>query len=630
MRTLQVPQLDNVSGLAFGPDGHWAVVNTRGPGYIDLTYTTLGSTVVVINALPDNPTLSNPIPAPMHSQGNIDLSLDGETLLLNDTTDLSGPTFQSEVIVMQGIRPGGPPPRVAAIHTIAAPPEFPLGPNPIRDARLTLDGRYVVAPIPLIRAFDAQQLPIGLNQIAILGPIRNGTLDTARLLTEADGVHGGPYQAGVSPDGDSALVVNALDGGGANLLTGLGTGDPAKFKVSALPFPFFGPPFPLGPNGPPVLASHGQAIYTPDGDSALVVNWASPPLAGLPLIPSLSVLTGFQSGNIRVAANLRDPTFNPFDNRQQIATAPAGLMDYVNLYVRAGAARDGLAALLNDAITRADRGELAARSDATVDDLVNFIRSVYGLLRQGVINASQAATLSRLAVEGIQNVVADPTHNGSIVLTPGAVAPNSIASLNDTEGLFSPRLVTSTLRPLPTTLGGISVTVIDATGTERLAPLFSVSPGQIVYLVPQGTATGKAVVLVGGSRIMGAATSSIEPLSPGLITGGAMVQRVRADGTQSVEPVDLPNSPIDLGPETDQVYLILYGTGIRGHSGMSGVTATVGGEAAAVSYAGPQPDFDGLDQVNLLLPRSLIGRGRVEIALSIQSWDGNRVTISIR
>src|SRR4051812_20569142 len=37
VRTLQVPQLDNVSGLAFGPDGHWAVVNTRGPGYIDLT-----------------------------------------------------------------------------------------------------------------------------------------------------------------------------------------------------------------------------------------------------------------------------------------------------------------------------------------------------------------------------------------------------------------------------------------------------------------------------------------------------------------------------------------------------------------------------------------------------------------
>ena len=138
------------------------------------------------------------------------------------------------------------------------------------------------------------------------------------------------------------------------------------------------------------------------------------------------------------------------------------------------------------------------------------------------------------------------------------------------------------------------------------------------------------MVVVGGSRVLTAATASIESLSPGLFTDRAMVQRVRADGTQSVEAVNLPNSPIDLGPPTDQVYLVLYGTGIRGHSGMSGFTATVGGEAAAVSYGGPQPDFDGLDQVNLLLPRSLIGRGRVEIALSIQGFGANRVTINVR
>src|SRR5262249_53343054 len=199
-----------------------------------------------------------------------------------------------------------PPPRVAAIHTFETPAGFPAGsPTPVADAKLTLDGRFVLAPIGTIHGFDGQGLPIGLNQIAMLGPIRNGKLEIARLLTEADGVNGGPSQAAISPDADSALVVNALDSGGANLVTGLGSGDPSKFKP--LPFPAFGPPFPLGPNGPPVLAPHGEAIFTADGDTALVNNWIIPPLANVPLMPSLSVLTGFRSGNIRVAANLIDP-----------------------------------------------------------------------------------------------------------------------------------------------------------------------------------------------------------------------------------------------------------------------------------------------------------------------------------
>ena len=84
-----------------------------------------------------------------------------------------------------------------------------------------MDGRFVVAPIGTIRDFDGQGLRIGLNQIAILGPVRNGKLEVARLLTDGDGVIGGPYQAGISPDGDSALVVNALDSGGRDDLVGM-------------------------------------------------------------------------------------------------------------------------------------------------------------------------------------------------------------------------------------------------------------------------------------------------------------------------------------------------------------------------------------------------------------------------
>jgi uncharacterized protein (TIGR03437 family) len=492
-----------------------------------------------------------------------------------------------------------------------------------------LDGRFLLAPIGSIRGFDAQGMPIGLNQIAVLGPVRNGRLDVARLLTEADGVNGGPYQAGISPDGDSALVVNALDSGGANLLSGLGAGDPSKIRLKPLPFPSFGPPFPLGPNGPPVLAPHGEPIFTADGETALVVNWVIPPLANSPLMPSLSVLTGFRSGNIRVAANLSDPTLNPFANQQQIATAPAGLMDYLNLYVPAGPTRDNLVSILNDAIARADRGD---PSTVVADRLMTFILAANELAKTGSLTKTQSYVVETLAMAGLHAISGQTENVSAAGFNPGPVSPDSIATLVGTG--LSASSATSGSGQSPTTLAATSVTLIDSQGQEVDARLFLVSPTQINYLIPSTAATGRGIVVVrSDGRRVAMAMVDIEPVAPSLFSlpGGnlaaAVVQRVRADGTQSSEIV---TGAIDLGPETDLVFLILFGTGIRGRNALAAVTATVGGQEAAVSYAGPQADFDGLDQVNLLLPRSLAGRGQVEIRLGIDGWDSNKVTVGIR
>jgi uncharacterized protein (TIGR03437 family) len=86
--------------------------------------------------------------------------------------------------------------------------------------------------------------------------------------------------------------------------------------------------------------------------------------------------------------------------------------------------------------------------------------------------------------------------------------------------------------------------------------------------------------------------------------------------------------PIDLSPPGDQVFLLLFGTGIRGFT--STVTATVGGETVPVLFAGEQPIFVGLDQVNIgPLPLSLIGRGEVDIVLTADSIQTNTVTVTI-
>ena len=93
-----------------------------------------------------------------------------------------------------------------------------------------------------------------------------------------------------------------------------------------------------------------------------------------------------------------------------------------------------------------------------------------------------------------------------------------------------------------------------------------------------------------------------------------------------------PNSrasvPIDLGPEGDQVFLLLFGTGVRGFS--SQVTATVGGESVPVLGAVPQGEFVGLDQINIgPLPRSLAGRGEVNILLTADGKPANTVTVNV-
>jgi uncharacterized protein (TIGR03437 family) len=87
--------------------------------------------------------------------------------------------------------------------------------------------------------------------------------------------------------------------------------------------------------------------------------------------------------------------------------------------------------------------------------------------------------------------------------------------------------------------------------------------------------------------------------------------------------------PIDLSSPTDQVFLLLFGTGIRFRSGLSAVSATIGAAMIRASFASPSPQFPGLDQVNLLLPPALAGSGEVEVSLSVDGLAANPVLLSI-
>ena len=57
---------------------------------------------------------------------------------------------------------------------------------------------------------------------------------------------------------------------------------------------------------------------------------------------------------------------------------------------------------------------------------------------------------------------------------------------------------------------------------------------------------------------------------------------------------------------------------------------SVGQAQIKPAYAGAQPSFPGLDQINVLLPASLAGSGTVTVQLTVNGQPANPVTIAIK
>ncbi len=225
------------------------------------------------------------------------------------------------------------------------------------------------------------------------------------------------------------------------------------------------------------------------------------------------------------------------------------------------------------------------------------------------------------------------------------LAPEAIASLFGLDLALDS--VGAASLPLPTTLAGTNVKVKDSAGDTRAAPLFYVSPTQINYLIPVDTKKGTATVTVtSGNGNFAVGTIEIASVAPGIFAANqdgkgvpaGFAIHVKPNGEQTREALyqwdaatmkQVPK-PIDLGPENEMVNLELYGTGIRHRSAPSAVTALIGGLAAIVEYADKHPEYVGLDQVNLKVPRALLGRGEVDVLLTVDGKVANIVKVHLR
>jgi len=226
-----------------------------------------------------------------------------------------------------------------------------------------------------------------------------------------------------------------------------------------------------------------------------------------------------------------------------------------------------------------------------------------------------------------------------------ALASESIVALFGASLASSTQVATSA--PLPALLGGTSVTVRDSANNEKLAPLFFVSEGQINFLMPAGLASGEAAIITtnpdgriarGTVNLASVAPAMFSANANGQGVAAAVVLRTKAGGSQSYEPVATFDqsqnrfvaAPIDLGAETDQVFLVAYGTGIRFRNSLGAVAARIGGVDSQVLFAGPASGFFGLDQINVRLSRSLIGRGEVDFELMADGQAANVLKLRIK
>lgn len=268
-------------------------------------------------------------------------------------------------------------------------------------------------------------------------------------------------------------------------------------------------------------------------------------------------------------------------------------------------------------------------------------------------DAFQKAPASAAGQDGFFAKVADPFAVASPLVTVSAasyardlpVAPDSIASGFGEK--LAPTVEVATELPLPSSLGGVSVKVRDGTGMEFAAPLFLVSPGQINFLVPPQCRPGPGTIAVfnqdkpvaaGSVLISNVAPSLFSANSDGKGVAATLALKVDAAGRQSLVPVfscgTAPGScvatPIDLGAPDEQVILLLYGSGIRGRAALDMVNVQIGGLVGEVQYAGAQSEYPGLDQVNVKMPRTLVGRGRAEVILTVAGRSSNVVEVTLK
>jgi uncharacterized protein (TIGR03437 family) len=221
------------------------------------------------------------------------------------------------------------------------------------------------------------------------------------------------------------------------------------------------------------------------------------------------------------------------------------------------------------------------------------------------------------------------TDTNAASFATGSLANGSIVSAFGT-GLSTSTASVSKL-PLPTTLAHVTIAVKDSSGATIDAPLFYVSPTQINYAIPVATAAGAATITITSGTSVFTATQQIVPVAPGVFSDNGLAvgfSVVNVNGVQKNTLLVQNGALVPVDVSGGQTYLELFGTGIRNHT--TPVRVNAGGAQITAAYAGPQGVYLGEDQINIQLPASLQGAGKITVALLVDGETSNTVQVLIQ
>jgi len=211
------------------------------------------------------------------------------------------------------------------------------------------------------------------------------------------------------------------------------------------------------------------------------------------------------------------------------------------------------------------------------------------------------------------------------------VAPGSLVSIYGTN--FAAGTSVAGGFPLPTTLGGTSVTLNGAA-----VPLLFVSPTQINAQIPYEAGSGTASLIVRAGNIASTpAPVALSASAPGIYTAGI---------TDHAIAVNLPEGTLNssVAPAAPGQYVTLYLTGqgavqpfvdtgtAAPLSDLSVPVAStevlIDGAVAGHQFAGLAPGFAGLMQINLQIPEISPGEHRLQVRIG--GIKSNDVAISVK
>jgi uncharacterized protein (TIGR03437 family) len=269
-----------------------------------------------------------------------------------------------------------------------------------------------------------------------------------------------------------------------------------------------------------------------------------------------------------------------------------------------------------------------SQKKSTRDSLGSFVRFTVPTVANGKV---YVGTGNSLAVFGLVNQPPQPSLSvvaNAASLQPGPVAPGSLISI---FGLNLAQTGSARSAGFSSTFDGAT---LDINGVS--APFQFVAPDQIDAQVPFEVTSGLATAVL---RLPAMPPSAIQfpiaPVAPGIFANGPNQMGIQnVDGTANAE-----DNPAAAG---SLITVYLTGQGAVRPPVTTGapaptdpvaqssypVTATIGSQPAAVTFAGLSPTSVGLFQVNLLMPSIDPGTYPLQVSVNGIASNTRMVTVS--